>query len=352
MMTEISEIPSEFTGPSAWTGQQMSAREHEWIVDLSPEDIADLEQAARHYLSLGRDIGEISKADFPLQRFDGHLQHLRDKLINGIGFEVIRGLPVQSYTQEMAAAIFCGVGAHLGSARSQNAQGHILGHVRDIGADSNDPNTRIYQTHERQTFHTDSADIVGLLCLRDAKEGGDSLLVSAETIYNRMRAECPDLLQRLFDPIATDRRGEVPEGMQPFMTIPPFCWHDGKLTVFYQRQYIDSAQRFPDAMRLTPDHVAALDRFDALANDPEMYLTMRLQPGDMQFVYNHSQLHDRTGFTDWPNPDERRHLFRLWLSPEGDRELPEVFKQRYGTIDVGNRGGIITKGTRLNAPLN
>lgn len=352
-MTDVlSEVPNKLTGPSVWTGREMAARQGEWIVDLTEADIEDLEQAARHYLALGRDIGEITKADFPLADFGKHLETLRDKLIKGIGFEVIRGLPVQRYTQEMAATIFCGVGAHLGSARSQNAQGHILGHVRDIGADANDPNTRIYQTHERQTFHTDSADIVGLLCLREAKEGGDSLLVSAEAIYNRMRAECPDLLARLFDPIATDRRGEVPDGMQPFMTIPPFSWHDDKLTVFYQRQYIDSAQRFPEAMRLTPNHVAALDRFDALANDPELYLLMRLQPGDMQFVYNHSQLHDRTGFVDWPDPAERRHLLRLWLSPDGDRELPEVFRQRYGTIEIGNWGGIITKGTRLHAPLD
>jgi hypothetical protein len=114
-----------------------------------------------------------------------------------------------------------------------------------------DPNTRIYQTAARQTFHTDSADAVGLLCLREAMEGGDSLLVSVETIYNRMRAARPDLLERLFDPIATDRRGEVPEGMKAYMEIPPLSWHAGHLTVFYQRQYIDSAQRFwrnaPDA---------------------------------------------------------------------------------------------------------
>ena len=116
--------------------------------------------------------------------------------------------------------------------------------------------------------------------------------VSAETIYNEMRATRPDLLALLFDPIATDRRGEVPEGMEPYMTIPPFSWHDGRLTVFYQRQYIDSAQRFPDAMRLTPEHVEALDFFDELANDPDLHIKMRLIPGDMQFVYNHAQLHD------------------------------------------------------------
>jgi alpha-ketoglutarate-dependent taurine dioxygenase len=122
--------------------------------------------------------------------------------------------------------------------------------------------------------------------------------------------------------------------------------------VFYQRQYIDSAQRFEGALRLTPDHVAALDMFDALANDPKLNFGMQLEPGDMQFVYNHSQLHDRTGFTDWPEPERRRHLFRLWLSLPGDRLLPPVFAERYGSLEIGARGGIITAETRLQAPLD
>ena len=319
---------------------------------LNGEDIEDLEAAAKHFLSLGKDVGEISKATFPLTRFADHVEALKDKLLSGIGLEVIRGLPIGRYDQKTAAAIFCGIGAHIGSARSQNADGHILGHVRDIGADPDDPNSRIYQTNERQTFHTDSADVVGLLCIREAKEGGKSLLVSAESIYNRMRAERPDLLVLLFDPIATDRRGEVPEGQKPFMDIPVLNWHEGHLTVFYQRQYIESAQRFLEAMRLTPAHVEALDYFDALANDPDLCFGMQLQPGDMQFVYNHSQLHDRTGFLDWPERAKRRHLLRLWLSPQGDRTLPGVFKQRYGSIEIGNRGGIITRHTKLKAPLD
>ena len=344
--------PQTLTGPAAWVGSEMRSKPDAWLVHLSSDDVADLEQAAYHSRSLEREVGEISKADFPLGSFAEHLQVLRDKLIHGNGFEVLRGLPVDTYSQEVAATIFCGVGAHLGSARSQNAAGHILGHVRNVGADPNDPNARIYQTSTRQSFHTDSADVVGLLCLREAMEGGDSLLVSAETIYNRMRSERPDLVEKLFEPISTDRRGEVPEGMQPFMSIPPLSWHEGKLTVFYQRQYIDSAQRFEEAARLTPHHVEALNMFDALANDPDLHLTMRLQPGDMQFVYNHAQLHDRTGFTDWPDPAKRRHLFRLWLSVAGDRELPACFEQRYGSLEVGNRGGIVTTGANLRAPLD
>ena len=345
-------LPDRFEGPAAWCGPELAARSGAWLIVLRPGEIAELEQAARHYLSLGRDIGEMTRDSFPLAGFAGHLAALREKLIHGIGVEVLRGLPVRTYGQEMAAAIFCGIGAHLGSARSQNAAGHILGHVRNTGADPTDTNTRIYQTSARQTFHTDSADVVGLLCLQDAQEGGASLLVSAQSIYNRMRAARPDLLALLFDPIATDRRGEIPDGAKPYMEIPPFSWHAGHLTVFYQRQYIDSAQRFEGAMRLTQAHVEALDMFDALANDPSLHMEMRLQPGDMQFVYNHAQLHDRKGFVDWPGPENRRHLLRLWLSVVGDRPLPDCFKERYGSIEIGNRGGIITNRTTLHAPLD
>ncbi len=345
-------MPATIDGPTAWVGDDLRRNPGAWLHVLSRDDIADLEQAARHFLSSGQDVGEITAAEFPLSHFRRHLAALQEKMRSGNGVEVLRGLPLDRYDLRTAATIFCGIGAHIGAARSQNSAGHILGHVRNVGADPQDPTVRIYQTSARQTFHTDSADVVGLLCLQNAMEGGDSLLVSAASIYNRMRAERPDLVAHLFDPIATDRRGEIPEGMRPFVEIPPLTWHGGKLTVFYQRQYIDSAQRFPDAMRLTAAHVAALDLFDAVADDPALHFRMRLEPGDMQFVYNHAQLHDRTAFTDWPEPERRRHLLRLWLSLPGDRALPDCFKQRYGSIEIGNRGGIVTPKTRLHAPLD
>ena len=352
-MPAAAMLPSEQIDiPSAWWGETMAAHPERWIVQLSAADIAELEQAAQSFLAATKEIGEITKDKFPLPRFGAHLAKLKETLINGIGFEVLRGLPVAKYSQEIAAAIFCGIGAHLGSARSQNAMGHILGHVRDIGADANNPNTRIYQTAQRQTFHTDSTDVVGLLCIREAMEGGKSLLVSTTTIYNEMRRQRPDLVALLFSPIATDRRGEVPEGQKPYFEIPVLNWHAGFLTGIYQRQYVDSAQRFVDAPRLTSAHVEALDLFDTLANDPRLHFGMQLQPGDMQFVYNHALLHDRTAFRDWPDTQQKRHLLRLWLSVPGDRPLPDCFKQRYGSIEIGNRGGIITKGTKLNEPLD
>ena len=126
--------------------------------------------------------------------------------------------------------------------------------------------------------------------------------MSSTTIFNEMRRRRPDLLKLLFEPVATDRRGEVPEGQKPYFEIPTFNWHKGFLTAIYQRQYIDSAQRFADAPRLTPAHVEALDLFDSLANDPKLNMFMEFKPGDVQLVHNHTMLHDRTGFVDWPEP--------------------------------------------------
>ncbi len=293
----------------------------------------------------------MRREDFALPTLQPKLAAMGDTLIHGVGFEVIRGIPVDRIGIELASTMFVGIGAHLGRARSQNADGHLLGHVKDIGADSRDPNIRIYQTSERQTFHTDSADVVGLLCVNEAREGGDSLLVSAVTIYNVFRRDRPDLLPCMFEDIATDRRGEVPPGQKPFFSIPVFSWHAGFLTVMYQRQYIDSAQRFSEAPRLTAKHVEALDHFDTLANDPRLHFSMRLVPGDMQFVYNHSLLHDRTSFVDWPDQNRRRHMLRLWLAMPGDRPLPACFAQRYGSIDVGNRGGVTAAGSQNETGL-
>ena len=343
---------SALTGPSAWLGEEMARHPERWLTQLSKEEIIELENAASNFIKSDKNIGELNTENFNLATLGRRFARLRESLINGIGFEVIRGLPINGYDQQMAATIFCGIGAHIGRARSQNAKGDVLGHVRNIGADAEDTDTRIYQTSARQTFHTDSADTVGLLCLKTAKLGGKSLLVSVASIYNKMRASRPDLLALLFEPIATDRRGEIPEGAKAYFVIPVLNWYQGKLTGMYQRQYIDSAQRFPDAKRLTAAHIEALDYFDQLANDPKLNFGMQLQEGDMQFVYNHSMLHDREGFTDWPDAKDRRHLFRLWLSLEGDRALPESFKQRYGSIKIGDRGGIITKDTPLSFTVN
>jgi alpha-ketoglutarate-dependent taurine dioxygenase len=154
----------------------------------------------------------------------------------------------------------------------------------------------------------------------------------------------------LFEPIETDRRGEVAPGQRPYFRIPVFNWHAGRLSTIYHRSYIESARRFADVPPLTAAQAAALDAFEALANDPALHLFMEFRPGDVQLVCNHSLLHDRTAFEDWPEPGRRRHLLRLWLAPAEARPLPAAFADRYGSLVPGGRGGIHSPGSPLTIP--
>lgn len=346
------DLPPEIRDHSAWYGTDLAKRT-DWIKHLLQAETAEVEGAIRRLAeSPDLDFTTIGSDDFPLPTLGPRLRRLLDEVINGRGFVLIRGLPIQRWTKREAAIAFLGIGVHLGNLRMQNAAGHLLGHVMDLGRSSGDPNVRIYQTNERQTFHTDSCDVVGLMCLQPAKSGGLSRLVSSTTIFNEIRRRRPDVLRVLLDPIETDRRGEVPEGGKPYFSIPIFNWHDGLVSAIYQRQYIESARRFADVAPLSPLQLQALDLFDELANDSALNLTMELQPGDIQFVHNHTILHDRTAFEDFPEPERKRHLLRLWLAPADARPLPPVFAERFGSVTPGDRGGVAVKGSRPTIPCD
>lgn len=339
-------------GPSVWAGPDMAKREAEWTYVLTPSDIAEVEAALASVTARGLDIAAIRKDDFPLPRFGAALDRLRDEVLNGRGFVRLRGVPVENRPIRESATAYWGIGAHFGSARSQNARGHLLGHVYDLGGSSaKDPNTRSYATAERQNFHIDRCDVVALMCLRRAKTGGLSTIVSSMAVHNVMAERRPDLLERLYRTFPVDRRGEVPEGKAPFYEAPVFNESGGAISVLYSRLHIGSAQRFPEARRLTHEDYEALDMLAALAGDPALRLDMNFMPGDIQFLHNHTILHARSAYEDWPEPDRKRHLLRLWLAPPNARPLPPVFAECYGCVTIGDRGGIICKDTVPHAPL-
>ena len=347
----MQSLPPPVRDQSAWYGRDL-AQADDWIEHLSETDIAELEQATRELETSQVELATMAANDVPLPKLAPRLRSILDEVLNGRGFVLIKRLPVERWTRRKAALAFLIIGVHLGNLRMQNGDGHLLGHVRDLGRSSDDPNTRIYQTRERQTHHTDSCDVVGLLCLQAAKSGGLSSLVSSTTIFNEMRRRRPDLLEVLLEPIETDRRGEVSEGSKPYFSIPVFNYHERMVSAIYQRQYIESARRFPGVAPLTPLQIEALDLFDALANDPELNLMMELQPGDIQLVHNHTILHDRTAFEDYPEPERKRHLLRLWVAPPNARPLPDVYAERFGSITPGDRGGVAVPGSTPTIPFD
>ena len=340
--------PLRITGPSAWYGRDLKHSE-DWLFRLSARDLDEVDAAVAASRSLR--IQDIGRAQFPLPTLGARLEALLDELLEGRGFALIRGLPMERYDIETAARAYWGLGMYLGHARSQNARGDLLGHVIDLGRSSSDPTARLYQTSERQNYHADSTDIVGLLCLRKAMRGGASSILSSVTIYNEMQARRPDLAAELLRPFCVDRRSEVPAGKKPWYELPVFNWHQGLLTTNFTRPYIDSAQRFPEVPRLTAAQVEALDVFQALCEDPDLHLEMDFEPGDMQFLQNYQVLHDRTAFEDGPDPAKKRHLLRLWLCAPRGRELPPAYADRQDRLAVGDRGGIVVPSTRLNVTL-
>ena len=340
-------------GRSAWTGAEMRTREAEWSYRLSPAEVAEIAAATRLVRARGLDLASVRREDFPLPALGPVLDRLRDEVLNGRGFVLLRGMPVDALPVEESATAYWGVGTYFGAARSQNAKGHLLGHIYDLGQglSATNPHLRSYATAEGQNFHIDRCDIVALLCLRRAKSGGQSAIVSSMMLHNVMAVRRPDLLERLYQAFPVDRRGEVPAGKAPFYDAPVFNDHAGLLSVLYSRLHIGSAQRFPEARRLTGEDFEALDMLASLAADPELKLDMSFMPGDIQLLHNHTILHARSAYEDFPEVERKRHLLRLWLAPAQARALPPIFAECYGGVTPGDRGGIICEGTRLNAPL-
>lgn len=320
--------PRRYEHPSAWKGADMRDPSR-WTMMLSAADNEELRQALRFAKARGAQIPALEAADFPLPTLAPRLAALIAEVVDGRGFVLLRGFDIAAHPIQDAALIYWGLGAHMGTGYAQNAQGDRLGHVTDLGLDISNPNARGYQTRLMLPFHNDSQDVVGLMCVQPARRGGLSRIVSSTAIHNEVLARRPDLLEQMYQTFHVDRRGEAPAGKKPYYSGAFFEWQGDRLFCRYNRTYIQSAQRFADVPRLTPEQVQALDLIDSLCKDPQMHLDMELVPGDMQFICNYTTLHSRTAYEDWPEHDRRRYLLRLWLDTGRITQLPPSYVDRY-----------------------
>lgn len=344
--------PGPIGGALAWRAADLWA-DQMWIHRLTEEEIAELEAAAA--ASRHTDILALRREDFPLPKLTAKIGALRNDILNRLGFAYMRGLPVHRYDTETQMRIYFGLSLHLGDVVPQNRNGHMLGHVIDIGTAHDDVNKRLTQTNAELAFHSDSADVVGLMCVHTAKEGGASALVSAIAVHDEMLRVTPDLCHALYEPLTCDRRGEVPAGKQPWMRIPLFMWKDDNFTGYAPLEaYLHSARRFEEAPPMTERQWQAMRLFLDLCNSDEFCARIPFEPGDFQFVQNHVVFHARTSFTDWPEVERKRHLMRIWLSLPDGRELHPAIAERWVNIERGTvRGGVNIPGRKdLTIPLN
>lgn len=320
--------------PQAWTAQELRDTD-EWTLEFTRDEIDCLRAAASQCMDNNMGVIDIDPKSFNLGSASGKVDECRKILTTGKGVVLLRGLPVDDMTKQEAGIIFWGLGCNLGRAAAQNAYGDVLGHVWNLGKDfTKDTKARGYQSNLKLNFHTDTTDVVGLLCLRAAKSGGLSSIVSSIAIHNHLLQSDPEVVKALYEEYSWDQRGEESEGDLPYTSMPVCIRKNEDLFIRYVKSYIESAQRFDDAIKLTALQKRALELVTECAHSDEFRFDMDLRPGDIQLLNNYCVLHSRTAYEDFEDIDQRRHMLRLWLFlPEYDDRRPAQYATRNRTLE-------------------
>lgn len=321
----MSHQPRVLETQCEWTSADV-ADETVWTETFGGDELDELDAALRHALAKSDDVLEITREDFPLPRLRERLRAIETDLMAGRGFVRLRGIPRERYSQTEMEMLYWGIGMHLGYPWPQNKHGHVLGDVTDQGKRGDDPTARGNEIGGTALpFHCDGSDLVGLMCLSDGRRGGLSAVANSVTIHNRMVRETPELAAELYQPFPYDFRGEQPPGARGWYEVPVFTEWDGRLFVRCIPPYIRASQRHADAPRPSDRAWAALERVEALADDPANHVLMALEPGDIQFINNYHVMHGRTAYEDDRDAGCIRHLKRLWLETEVLADRPPHF---------------------------
>jgi hypothetical protein len=347
LLKPYSAFPKQITGPTVWQASEFTSNPSRWIHPLTPSYLAELSAATDTFLASNQPLTAISKSTLPLPTLSPTLQTLRDTLLNGAGFTLLKNFPSQTWGPLKTAAAYLGLGAQLGYAVSQNGRGHVLGHVKDVGDDpAQIDSVRIYRTAARQFFHADDADLVGLLCVHRAQEGGESDVVSVHRVWNVLQREYPDVAELLTRPVwYFDRKGEVGEGQGEWIRqAVVYLENGGKGRVYmkWDPYYVRSLKRFEEKGVVPPlseEQKRAMEVLEEVCQREALHMV--LEVGDIQFVSNAHLLHARTAYKDFAPPAPRRHLLRLWLAtPEGEGgwalPMPDSHEKKRGGVQVNN----------------
>lgn len=315
-----------------------------WTYRLSPTDIVDLEQALAFALRANKSLFAMTPADFPLsEAFSAVLAQIMRTLQTGTGVYLLKGVTVSRWSTEQLRILFWGLGLHLGVARPQGRTSLYLTDVRDVGTDYRSSTGRGYNSNAALDFHTDTGDIVGLMCLRTAASGGESAIVSAIKVHNVMLKKHPSALQYLYEPMHFSRQGDAALDEKPYYRSSVFGQAYGHFAAFVRpSHHILNAQKdFQELPRLSSDQEQALEVLHDTIQDEGLCFRMYLEPGDIQFMNNYTVIHARTNYIDHAEPELKRHLMRLWLAVPQGQPLPSLWQDAMKDISpCAVRGGV------------
>jgi len=330
--------------PAHWDPKELRDVDS-WSYRITESDVAELAAGVAAVKKAGVDIIDVDKHNFPLGAFAKTLADVREELAHGRGIVMIRDFPVDQFDRESQAIAYLGLGSYLGKKLIQNGQGHILGHVKDLGGDYWAPNTRSYVTNAELRFHTDTSEYVGLLCLEPSMSGGQSRIASSRSLPSQLLERRPDIARARHLLAATEAGMAAQRAAEPWHKQPVFGFEDGFFAAGSINSHTEKAQKLPGVPQWDAAHLEAMKVYYETVE--ECAIDIDFQKGDIQFLNNHVMLHSRREYKDWPAEDGRkRHLLRLWLS---DHEARPVVKARR----QGRSGkGVILDGMKIIAPLD
>lgn len=322
------------SGPSVWTGAEYADRT-DWIYYFTDAAIADIDRAITAVRQKGLQLDDITAEDFNLPALADNLKNMADILGAGRGFVMLKGLSIEKYSDEEFEIILYGIGTHIGTGVSQSHLGDRIGQVKNVGGVG-----RYYTAGGAIEVHMDPVDVTGLLCLRAAKSGGESWIMSAATARNILQLESPEHFEILFDGLYYGMTQSGPENFKTKHRVPVFAdLATGPVCFYLPAAIAGWAERSPE--HLSGTELAALDHLNEIALRDGIHLKMDLQPGDIQFLNNRTLLHARTDYEDYEDKKLARHLLRLWLMVPQWPALPE----NMGFLKQSDRaGGGIPKG--------
>lgn len=290
---------------------------------LTDAERAELSAAARALPPVG-DREPVMAEQFEIPLLSARLQAASDEVRNGRGFVVLRGLPVDQLTAAEFVTAVRTIGTRFGNALSQNTSGDLVGHVVDATAE--DPTPRMYRSNLELRPHSDITAMISLACWHRSEAGGASVIVSAVTVHDALCRQHPEVMETLYRGFRYHQVGEEAPGEPPVTRhlVPVFAVRGGQLSSRYLRSNLVAGHKALE-MPLTATDIAALNAFDSVATAPENRLAFFLERGDMIVINNYTVMHARTSFKNYPEPERRRHLVRLWMDRPGFRDVPAEY---------------------------
>lgn len=310
---------------TAWKGADLR-NDDAWVHHFSPAELDEIDVAFRRVQSEGLSWGDFGRESFDLPLLSKKLGKIDNEIRNGRGFALLKGFPVQRYSLDEIKTIYWGLGTHMGQVISHNVAGDFVAAVTDMALKSNDPNRRNNTTNQLLDPHTDLADVVALLCVEKAKEGGMSSLVSTVAIHNEILQHHPEYLEVLYEGFYHDYRGYGPNADPNEVTatpIPVFEYNNGRVNCAFAKKIIETGAK-KRGVPLTPLQQEAIDYVHELGTREDMRVDMMLEPGDIQIINNFITLHSRTDYIDHDD-GRKRYLLRMWINLENSVQLSPDF---------------------------